>query len=63
VAAELLFKAALRLVGIEPTKGHDERPILKDVKKGFPEWFQEDTDELASISRSHERERASNARD
>lgn len=56
-AVELMLKAALRLVGIEPPKWHDVGPILKREAKRFPKWFQEHIDELASISRSLRKER------
>jgi len=56
-AVELALKAALRLVGIEPPKWHDVGPILRREKNVFPKWFQDHTDELASVSRILRRER------
>mgnify|MGYP001770763431 FL=1 len=56
-AVELLLKAALRIVGVEPPKWHDVGPVLRRERGKFPEWFQEHIDELASISRSLRRER------
>lgn len=56
-AVELALKAALRLVGIEPPKWHDVGPILRESAERFPEWFQENIDELAGISRELRRER------
>ncbi|WP_369611360.1 HEPN domain-containing protein [Sulfurisphaera javensis] len=47
-AVELLLKASLRFVGIEP---HDVGPILRKESEKFPEWFRAHNDELASISR------------
>jgi len=40
-AVELLLKAALRVVGIEPPKWHDVSPILKRELNRFPDWFRE----------------------
>ncbi|ABL78793.1 HEPN domain-containing protein [Thermofilum pendens] len=54
---ELLLKAALRIVGIEPPKWHDVGPVLRRERARFPAWFQERVDELASISRSLRKER------
>lgn len=56
-AVELSLKAALRLVGIEPPKWHDVGPILRRERERFPEWFKEEIDKLASISRSLRKER------
>jgi len=36
-AVELLLKAALRIVGVEPPKWHDVGPILKREINKFPE--------------------------
>jgi HEPN domain-containing protein len=59
-AVELALKGVLRLVGIEPPKWHDVGPILKEYSDRFPQWFSENIEELASISRElrHEREPA-----
>jgi HEPN domain-containing protein len=59
-AVELALKGVLRLVGIEPPKWHDVGPILKEYSYRFPQWFSENIEELASISRElrHEREPA-----
>jgi len=56
-AVELLLKASLRLVGIEPPKLHDVGPVLLEFKDRFPEWFRGRIDELAAISRWLRRER------
>lgn len=56
-AVELSLKAALRFVGIEPPKWHDVGIILIENKERFPEWFQTEIEELASISRWLRRER------
>jgi HEPN domain-containing protein len=56
-AVELLLKASLRLVGIEPPKWHDVGTILKRERERFPEWFKNEIDELASISRTLRKER------
>ena len=56
-AVELALKAALRLAGIEPPKWHDVGPILRESAERFPEWFRENIDELAGISRELRRER------
>ncbi|MGC9118414.1 MAG: HEPN domain-containing protein [Thermoproteus sp.] len=56
-AVELLLKAALRIVGIEPPKWHDVGPILRRERDKFPRWFQEHVDRLASISRRLRKER------
>ncbi|ADC66547.1 HEPN domain protein [Ferroglobus placidus DSM 10642] len=56
-AVELSLKAALRIVGIEPPKLHDVGPILRKNKDLFPEWFRENVDKMASISRTLRRER------
>lgn len=56
-AVELLLKAALRLVGIEPPKWHDVGPVLIEFSERFPEWFRERIPELAAVSRWLRRER------
>lgn len=48
---ELLLKAALRYVGVEPPKLHDVGPILRKERGKFPPWFQEKVDEFAYYSR------------
>jgi HEPN domain-containing protein len=47
---ELLTRAALRYVGIEPPKWHDVGEILERNKGRFPAWFQERIDEVVRIS-------------
>ena len=56
-AVELSLKAALRMVGIEPPKWYDVGPILRKERERFPQWFREEIDRLASISRSLRKER------
>ncbi|MEM4970925.1 MAG: HEPN domain-containing protein [Sulfolobales archaeon] len=56
-AVELMLKAALRLVGIEPPKWRDVGPILKREALRFPQWFQNEIRVLARISRKLRRER------
>ena len=56
-SVELALKGALRLIGVEPPKWHDLGPLLKDLRKRFPEWFRSMIDEFASISRELRRER------
>lgn len=56
-AVELLLKAALRLVGVEPPKWHDVGPVLVELSDRFPQWFRERIPELAAISRWLRRER------
>ena len=56
-AVELLLKAALRLVGIEPPKWHDVGPILVQFSERFPDWFKSEIPVLAAISRWLSRER------
>ena len=56
-AVELLLKASLRLVGVEPPKWHDVGPILKREAQRFPEWFQLEIPTLARYSRKLRRER------
>ncbi len=58
-AVELLLKAALRIVSVEPPRWHDVGPVLRRERSKFPEWFQEHIDELASISRSLRKEGSS----
>ncbi len=54
---ELLTKAALRYVGIEPPKWHDVGEILERNKGRFPKWFQEKIDEIVGISSALRRKR------
>jgi HEPN domain-containing protein len=56
-AVELLLKASLRLVGVEPPKWHDVGPLLRREAARFPGWFQEAIPRLARISRRLRRER------
>jgi HEPN domain-containing protein len=56
-AVELLLKASLRLVGVEPPKWHDVGPVLKKEMERFPEWFRKEIPMLSRISRRLRRER------
>ncbi|GGP20330.1 DNA-binding protein [Thermocladium modestius] len=56
-SVELFLKASLRLVGVEPPKWHDVGTTLKRERERFPEWFRNEIDELASISRILAKER------
>jgi len=56
-AVELLLKAALRLVGVEPPKWHDVGPLLKREAARFPDWFRGRVEVLARVSRRLRRER------
>jgi HEPN domain-containing protein len=56
-AVELLLKAVLRLVGIEPPKWHDVGPTLRKEANRFPQWFRNLVSRLARISRKLRRER------
>ncbi|MDW8062032.1 MAG: HEPN domain-containing protein [Nitrososphaerota archaeon] len=56
-AVELLLKAALRIVGVEPPKWHDVGPVLVEFPDRFPEWFREKIPELSATSRWLRRER------
>jgi len=56
-AVELLLKAVLRLVGIEPPKWHDVGPTLRKEANRFPQWFRNLVPRLARISRKLRRER------
>lgn len=56
-AVELCLKASLRLVAIEPPRWHDVGPILRAYRSRFPQWFQENIDRYAYISRQLRRER------
>lgn len=47
---ELLLKAALRFVGIEPARIHDVSPILRQNAARFPGWFSAKIEELGRIS-------------
>ncbi|MEM4667278.1 MAG: HEPN domain-containing protein [Thermofilum sp.] len=40
-AVELMLKAALRLVGVEPPRWRDVGPVLRREAARFPEWFRE----------------------
>jgi len=51
------LKAALRFVGIEPPKWRDVGPVLIENGDRFPDWFQEEIEEAASVSRWLGRER------
>lgn len=54
---ELCLKSALRFVGIEPPKWHDVGFILKRERDRFPEWFKNEVEKLAFISKRMRRER------
>lgn len=54
---ELVLKAALRLVGIDPPRWHDVGPILSEHSGAYPGWFAEQVPRLAEISRWLRRER------
>ncbi|MEM1658151.1 MAG: HEPN domain-containing protein [Candidatus Jordarchaeales archaeon] len=56
-AVELLLKAALRFVGVEPPKWHDVGPVLRRESSRFPEWFQAEIGVLSRYSRILRRER------
>jgi HEPN domain-containing protein len=56
-AVELMLKASLRIVGIEPPKWHDVGPVLMEFAERFPLWFRERIPELAATSRWLRRER------
>ena len=56
-AVELLLKASLRLVGIEPPKWRDVGPVLIEYSDRFPRWFRNEIPQLAAISRWLRRER------
>ena len=56
-AVELLLKAALRLVGVEPPKWHDVGVILRRESGRFPRWLREDIPIMARYSRRLRRER------
>ena len=61
-AVELLLKASLRLVGIEPPKWHDVGPVLIEYSDRFPKWFRNEIPQLAAISRWLRREGALDVR-
>ncbi len=48
---ELSLKACLRMVGIEYPKVHDVGGVLEAESARFPEWFREQIERLAEISR------------
>ncbi|MEM5766634.1 MAG: HEPN domain-containing protein [Candidatus Aenigmatarchaeota archaeon] len=50
-AVELSLKAALRIVGIEPPKIHDVGPLLRKNLHLFPDWFKQNINRMATISR------------
>lgn len=54
---ELVLKAALRLMGIDPPRVHDVGPLLSDQAAVFPAWFRELIPRLAEISAWLRRER------
>jgi HEPN domain-containing protein len=54
---ELSLKSALRFVGIEPPKWHDVGFILEKEKDRFPQWFKNEIERFAFISRKLRRER------
>jgi HEPN domain-containing protein len=48
---ELSLKGVLRSVGVEPPKWHDVGIVLRRESTRFPEWFREEIDRLALVSR------------
>ena len=56
-AVELMLRAALRFVGVEPPRWHDVGPVLRREAARFPEWFRESMPTLARYSRRLRRER------
>ena len=56
-AVELLLKASLRLVGVEPPKWHYVGPIIRRELDRFPRWFSNQIDYIVSVSRSLRKER------
>ena len=56
-AVELMLKAALRLVGVEPPRWHDVGPVLRRESQRFPDWFRGDIPTMARYSRRLRRER------
>lgn len=50
-AVELSLKAALKLVAIEYPKKHDVSDVLIEVKDRFPEWFRNEAQAIADISK------------
>lgn len=49
-AVELFLKAALRHVGVEPSRTHDVSAILEANASRFPEWFAGRIPDLTVIS-------------
>ena len=56
-SVELMLKAALRWMGIEPAKTHDVSEILLHERGRFPSFFQNEIGKIAEISRVLARER------
>lgn len=56
-AVELMLRAALRFVGVEPPRWHDVGPVLRREAARFPGWFRESMPTLAKYSRRLRRER------
>jgi HEPN domain-containing protein len=56
-SVELMLKAALRWVGVEPSKTHDVSEILLRERGKFPSFFQNELGKIAEISRVLTRER------
>lgn len=51
-AVELSLKAALRLLGIDFPKWHDVSEVFVSEKDRFPDFFQNNIQKIASISKS-----------
>lgn len=49
-AVEILLKAALRHVGLEPTRTHDVGEVLRVNSARFPDWFAAHIPDLTFIS-------------
>lgn len=56
-AIELLLKASLRHVGVEPARQHDVAEALRESSARFPEYFRTEIAKLASISEDLGRKR------
>lgn len=56
-SVEMALKGILRLAGLEAPRRHDFGPLLREHRKYFPQWFQEQIDRLAHISRQLCKER------
>ena len=54
---ELAFKAALRVLGVEPPKIHDVGPLVVEYRDRLPSQVQPEADRLAAASRWLRKER------